>query len=350
MKLKPFLSRRAFTLAEIMVTVIILAGLATMALPQLTKFVDNSKSDEGKNILRVLMGAQLDYNRQHGEYASNVANLSVTVPSPKYFGNPDLNFNRPAIIEKNGKYVLYINVDGRISCDPMPASSKVCSNLGLPSNVVNDWVPSAGDSCPGRWPGGGTVAVMSCQHPAVQSGCCTEGDSFDEVTSACVVTATCPGGGGCFLAGTMITMADGTEKNIEFMKEGDMVLSYDEASKQMKPGMVEKILHHPNEDLYFVINGHMKVTPIHPLLSQGVWKEAGTLKVGDTLTDVNGKDVPIVTMERVEKEVDIYNFEVKDYHTYVAEGMIVHNKIDVVGSGDVGDCIGPMCCMDGDCI
>jgi hypothetical protein len=70
----------------------------------------------------------------------------------------------------------------------------------------------------------------------------------------------------------------------------------------------------------------MKVTPIHRVLSKGNWIEIGKLKIGDSLTDINGKDVAIKTIQVVNKKVDIYNFEVNPYHTYVADGVIAHNR------------------------
>lgn len=131
---------------------------------------------------------------------------------------------------------------------------------------------------------------------------------------------------GCFLAGTPITMADGSQKPIEEMKVGDMVLAYDEATKQMKPDKVTEIFKHDQEDTFLIVNGHIKVTPIHRVLSKGNWVEIGKLKVGDTLTNTKGEDVAIQTIEVVNNKVNIYNFEVNPYHTYVADGVIVHNR------------------------
>ncbi|HOW35276.1 MAG TPA: polymorphic toxin-type HINT domain-containing protein [Candidatus Omnitrophota bacterium] len=131
---------------------------------------------------------------------------------------------------------------------------------------------------------------------------------------------------GCFLAGTPITMADGTQKPIENISVGDVVLAFDEETKQMKPDKVTEVFKHDQEDTFLIVNGHMKVTPIHRVLSKGAWTEIGKLKVGDTLTNTQGEDVAIQTIEVVNNKVNIYNFEVNPYHTYVADGVIVHNR------------------------
>ncbi len=133
------------------------------------------------------------------------------------------------------------------------------------------------------------------------------------------------GGGGCFLAGTLITMADGTTKPIESIQVGDMILAFDEQTQTMKPDKVAKLLRHPPEDTYLIVNSHLKVTSIHRVLSKGEWIPIGQLKVGDTLTNAQGQEVPIESIVLVKEKIDIYNFEVNPYHTYVADGYIVHN-------------------------
>jgi intein/homing endonuclease len=121
-------------------------------------------------------------------------------------------------------------------------------------------------------------------------------------------------------------MADGTTKPIELLEIGDLVLSFDEESGQMKPDRVTKLLRHPKEDTYLIINGHLRVTPIHPVLSKGEWKRIDSLEIGDTLTNARGEDIPIESIDIVKETVDVYNFEVNPYHTYIAGGIVVHNS------------------------
>ncbi len=148
---------------------------------------------------------------------------------------------------------------------------------------------------------------------------------FDEVTLNVA--------SGCLLAGTNITMADGSQKPIESIAVGDNVLSYDEASKEIKPGAVSQIFVHDKENTYLIINHSLKVTPIHRMLSKGEWVEVGKMKVGDTLTNAKNEDVVIDSIETVNELVPIYNFEVSPYHTYVAGGFIVHNRKHNIDDG-----------------
>lgn len=134
------------------------------------------------------------------------------------------------------------------------------------------------------------------------------------------------GGGGCFLAGTRISLADGSEKNIEDIQVGDMVESFNETTGTVQADKVVHIFQHEKEDQYLIVNNDLKVTPIHRVLSNDQWVEIGSLQVGDMLTKADGQDVPIESIEKVNELVNIYNFEVNPTHTYVANGFIVHNR------------------------
>jgi len=127
------------------------------------------------------------------------------------------------------------------------------------------------------------------------------------------------------MAGTPVTMADGSTKPVEQIKVGDMVMSYDESTGFMKPAPVVAV-HAPfTADSYFVINGTVRVTATHPFFSSGGWINTQDLKVGDRLTGSDGSTT-IATIEKVEEPARAYNFQVGDGGTYLAAGIVVHNK------------------------
>jgi len=131
---------------------------------------------------------------------------------------------------------------------------------------------------------------------------------------------------GCFLPGTSILMADGSEKPIEEIMVGDHVLSYDETNDLMIPDRVSEVFHHPRENAYLIVNGSMRVTPIHQVLSGGRWVSIGRLNTGDPITGAGGNDIDIECVIAVVEPVDVYNFEVESRHTYIADGYIAHNR------------------------
>ena len=137
----------------------------------------------------------------------------------------------------------------------------------------------------------------------------------------------CPGQGGgcdCLLAGTPISMADGTTKPVEAIRVGDDVLGYDQALGQLIKTKVVSVMVPFSADHYFVINGKLKVTETHPILQGANWTAAGDLKVGDVVAG-DGSGLSVFKIQRIDEDALVYNFHVET-GTYVAAGFIVHNK------------------------
>jgi len=130
---------------------------------------------------------------------------------------------------------------------------------------------------------------------------------------------------GCFLPGTKIKMADGTEKNIEDIRVGDMISTFENSlSKELVSGKVVKLQQHMVPG-YLVINDHLRVTPEHRMFINGKWQMAGHAQIGDTLRNANNEAVVITSLQKKYSMVKVYNFEVENYHTYFADGVWVHN-------------------------
>jgi hypothetical protein len=144
-------------------------------------------------------------------------------------------------------------------------------------------------------------------------------------------TCDCAGGtgGGCFLAGTEISLADGSTKPIESIEAGDVVMAWDMESGELKPDPVRAVQDPREVDSFLIVNDSLRVTPSHPFLSDGEWVKAGDLKVGDHLTAADGSVVTVATIETVPGPVTVYNFEVNPYGTYVANGIVVHNRSSI---------------------
>ncbi len=101
----------------------------------------------------------------------------------------------------------------------------------------------------------------------------------------------------CFLAGTQITMHDGSSKNIEDISPDDIVISYDETGK-LVPGRVTKTFQH---QVKHILNVHgLMVTPGHvTLCGEGAFKgqhvpmidiirsDSAVVKTDGTLVRVN---------------------------------------------------------------
>ncbi|MCX6667874.1 MAG: tandem-95 repeat protein [Euryarchaeota archaeon] len=141
----------------------------------------------------------------------------------------------------------------------------------------------------------------------------------------------------CFLAGTEVLMADGSYKNIERVKVGDLVRSYEEQTKEFVSCKVTKVFHHSPEemtDYYLIINDALKVTPNHLLYANGKWIPAGTLNIGDCLFNKAQKtDYRVYSIKKVYERAPTFDLEVEPCHTYfvsIDDGVdiLVHNDND----------------------
>ena len=132
----------------------------------------------------------------------------------------------------------------------------------------------------------------------------------------------------CLLAGTMVLMADETEKPIEKVQVGDEVLTFDPVTETRVARAVTAV--HPPYDVdhYLVINDDLRVTENHPILTDEGWLSSGLIRAGKTsVIDLDGKSSDVYSVRLVQSSVTVYNIAV-DGGTYIADGVVVHNKED----------------------
>jgi predicted phage tail protein len=148
------------------------------------------------------------------------------------------------------------------------------------------------------------------------------------------------GGGGCFLGHTLVAVPNGT-KRIDKLAVGDSVLSFDDAGK-LHEAKVLKVHRHENERVlrYKLWGGQcIDATPNHWVLNQfNAFVEIDTLGADDCLVDVNDHLRPIISKEELCKGT-VYNLTVEGHHTFIAEGIRVHNAglgLGVTGAGGGG--------------
>ena len=137
-----------------------------------------------------------------------------------------------------------------------------------------------------------------------------------------------------FIAGTLIQTADGTCA-IEEVEEGMLVYAADpESGESGLRRVVNTFKKTTNELIHVSVNGEEIVTtPTHPFWRpKHGWTKAVELRAGDILLTSNGEYVVVeqVQHEILEAPVEVYNFEVEDFHTYYVgvSSVLVHNKCD----------------------
>ena len=172
----------------------------------------------------------------------------------------------------------------------------------------------------------------------------------------------------CFTPDTKLTLADGTQREIQDLSIGDELLSLKMPNAQTEeehPVIASDVAYADYcivelgeselvsaqiinmffdfTDTYFLINGEIKVTGEHPffvkipdgfyLSTTGqnseefwAWEYVRNLEVGQIMYDKDMNEVPIDSIEEIEKEIEIVNIDVDTNNTYFAEGILVHNK------------------------
>jgi radical SAM superfamily enzyme YgiQ (UPF0313 family) len=88
---------------------------------------------------------------------------------------------------------------------------------------------------------------------------------------------------GCLAAGTKIAYPDGSEKNIEDVRDGDVVLSFDEKTGKIIDGPVVQTYSREADDLFeltFDDGSTVYVTGEHPIWTTDGWKETRACEVG----------------------------------------------------------------------
>lgn len=135
------------------------------------------------------------------------------------------------------------------------------------------------------------------------------------------------GGGGCFRAGTQVQLDGGKTVAIEHLKEGDEILAFDEDGK-IHLAKVTKVHYHADPQPILKVKfwrGEVFITPNHWVLNQyGSFVEMGNLTTHDALMDGMGHLRPIIDAELVGYE-PVWNLTVEPHHTFIANGIRVHN-------------------------
>lgn len=148
--------------------------------------------------------------------------------------------------------------------------------------------------------------------------------------------------GKCLASGTLISMADGTQKAIENVVPGDLVLTVNESSYVLEPRVVQRVMDNGVRDVLRVTTRsgqQICATPNHPLLANNHWTEARNLKVGDLLAitreGVFGDEtMPLVDGDIAWDEIvfiedfgeaQTWDLQIQGNHNFIANNIVSHN-------------------------
>ena len=132
----------------------------------------------------------------------------------------------------------------------------------------------------------------------------------------------------CFPAGTKVN-TDGGLKNIEEIKVGDKVWSYNELTGETGlQEIVRTMSRESDHTIELYTEGEIiETTAEHPFLTDNGWTDAADLQAGDRIRSWNEEDVGIKDVKFSYKPRKVYNCEVSNWHTYFVGALqwLVHN-------------------------
>jgi len=151
---------------------------------------------------------------------------------------------------------------------------------------------------------------------------------------------------GCFPSGTLVLMADNSERAIESLEIGDRVKSHD------GPTPVLALLKPPPRIVYeltFDDGNRLLLTASHPIATERGWKslsprlsrkenpalEVATLQVGDSVHTSDGTACKLLDI-KARSVAQVYNITVAEPHTFYANKILVHNKMGAMASDGTG--------------
>jgi hypothetical protein len=238
--------------------------------------------------------------------------------------------------------------------------------IKIEANIIGGVTPSLDTVRFQRWEGAHfsdtDVTITGTYHDDGQStGFNDHADFYDTAISKVVEIQDTYGGLAiaCFLPGTLILMADETAKPIEDINVGDEVMSLDlpglpdedlgylewkaytmrpmDASdlellieQNKKTAFVENLFYDYMNGYYSINNGYLKVTAEHDLFvyhtGRWRWETPKVIKSGMLLLNFLGEPTKVDSIEWINGEVEVINFDVEPLDIYYAGGMLVHNK------------------------
>ena len=137
----------------------------------------------------------------------------------------------------------------------------------------------------------------------------------------------------CFVAGTKVKTKNGF-KNIEDIKIGDKVYSFNLDNNEIELKEVLELIHSSAKDTYkMTIGGKtVEMTSKHQvyIVDKG-WTRAYNIKIGDMMLSANGDKVKITNIEHIkyDEPIDTYNLTVEDNSNYFVTDIqvLVHNAL-----------------------
>ena len=142
--MKKVFQTQAFSILELMVTVVVIAVVAAGATVSMRHAASRGINMEAQNLLYAIFTAQQDYRRENGAFTNDINDLDITISDIKNFRIQALSTgtnvgscvtNGIAVLQSNTSnptYELWIDDNGAISCTTSgTCDPDFCSKIGF---------------------------------------------------------------------------------------------------------------------------------------------------------------------------------------------------------------------------
>lgn len=155
----------------------------------------------------------------------------------------------------------------------------------------------------------------------------------------------------CFVAGTQVTMNDGTTRNIENVLVGDYIKTYNHNTTNIEDKKVLNVLHKNVDEtvkFYFADGKELECTHDHPIYCSSINHYVSynpkltkfmynmnviQAEVGQGILLDDGTSTNITSIEPKTDSKTVYNLQnVEDNHNFYANNLLVHNRCFVAGT------------------
>ena len=132
------------------------------------------------------------------------------------------------------------------------------------------------------------------------------------------------GGGGCIEAAMPVELSDGTSMPLYALKDSCTVRCWNERLQERSIGIVHAIKHYVVPRLV-LIDGGLRLSPMHPVLTSNCWTRAADIRPGDLIVQNDGTARRVRFVSSAVGAFDVIDLSVDPHSNLSVRGCIVHN-------------------------
>jgi RHS repeat-associated protein len=273
------------------------------------------------------------YEAEGGGFMGVAAAFNVVNPAASLLRSTQCTFEKMQAGDARGTGECYANMALDASVFVLPAMKSLstapdlAADIGRGATSAVDGMRAANVAK--------TVASGSDEvAEAASSGSRAAAKAADDVPTSALACS--------FVGTTLVLMADGSQKPIEDIEVGDLVLASDPETGQTIAGEVTHLWVHGDTVIDLHVDGDVvTTTEDHPFwnATDHEWQRADQLDVGDLVFGADGQLLEVQGLDyRSVREATAYNLTVDGIHTYFVgvgeDTALVHNTCDVPTSVD----------------